>query len=81
MTSDTDKRNTLLTIARLFSTIGSGLVSVAIPVLVDTNPETQVFKVTKEMLPWLYIVIAIVCVLMAVPTFWLGFKNTKEKIL
>lgn len=79
MTSDTDKRNTLLTIARLFSTIGSGLVSVAIPVLVDTNPETQVFKVTKEMLPWLYIVIAIVCVLMAVPTFWLGFKNTKER--
>ncbi len=77
MTSDT--RNTLLTIARLFSTIGSGLVSVAIPVLVDTNPETQVFKVTKEMLPWLYIVIAIVCVLMAVPTFWLGFKNTKER--
>jgi Na+/melibiose symporter-like transporter len=68
-----------LTIARLFSTIGSGLVSVAIPVLVDTNPETQVFKVTKEMLPWLYIVIAIVCVLMAVPTFWLGFKNTKER--
>ncbi|MDE7215436.1 MAG: glycoside-pentoside-hexuronide (GPH):cation symporter [Clostridia bacterium] len=79
MTSDTDKRNTLLTIARLFSTIGSGLVSVAIPVIVDTNPDTQTFPVTKEMLPWLYVVIAAVCVLLAMPTFWLGFKNSKER--
>ena len=79
MTSDTDKRNTLLTIARLFCTVGSGLVSVAIPVIVNTDPEKQMFPVTKEMLPWLYVVIAIVSVLIAIPTFWLGFKNTKER--
>ena len=79
MTSDTDKRNTLLTIARLFCTVGSGLVSVAIPVIVNTDPEKQLFPVTKEMLPWLYIVIAVVSVLIAIPTFWLGFKNTKER--
>lgn len=73
MTSDTDKRNTLLTIARLFSTIGSGIVSIAIPIVTDTK------NVSSDHLWWIYIVCAVVCVLMAVPTFWLGFKNTKER--
>ena len=73
MTSDTDKRNTLLTVARLFSTIGSGLVSVAIPVVTDTK------NVKAEHLWWIYIVVAVVSVLMAIPTFWIGFKNTKER--
>lgn len=78
MTSDTDKRNTLLTIARLFCTIGSGLVSVVIPVLADTG-ENSLLKLSHEDLKWLYLVVAIVCVILAIPTFWIGFKNTKER--
>ena len=73
MTSDTDKRNTLLTVARLFSTIGSGIVSVLVPVVTDSK------TVGKDNLTWIYIVVAIVSVLIAVPTFWLGFKNSKER--
>lgn len=79
MTSDTGKRNTLLTVARLFCTIGSGLISVAIPIFTDTDPKTQTFKITEGSLRWIYPVIAIVCVVIAVPTFWIGFKNTKER--
>ena len=79
MTSDTEKRNTLLTIARLFCTIGSGLVSVLIPIFTDTNPETRTFNIDKNDLLWIYPIIAIISVLIALPTFWIGFKNTKER--
>lgn len=79
MTSDTDKRNTLLTVARLFCTIGSGIISIAIPVFTDTNPDTQIFKITEADLKWIYPVIAAVCVVIAVPTFWLGFKKSNER--
>ena len=79
MTSDTDKRNTLLTVARLFCTIGSGLVSVLIPYFTDANPDTQALPITASSLKWIYPVIAVICVVIAVPTFWLGFKNSKER--
>lgn len=79
MTSDTDKRNTLLTVARLFCTIGSGLISIAIPVFTDANPDTQSLPITEESLKWIYPVIAIVCVVISIPTFWIGFKNSKER--
>lgn len=32
-----------------------------------------------EMLKWIYFVIAIVCCVIAVPLFFLGFKNTTER--
>lgn len=79
MTSDTDKRNTLLTVARLFCTIGSGLISVAIPIFTNTNPEKQSLPITEKMLTWIFPVIAIVCVLIAIPTFWIGYRNSKER--
>ncbi len=79
MTSDTDKRNTLLTVARLFCTIGSGLISIAIPIFTDANPDTQSLPISEEALKWIYPVIAIVCIIVSVPTFWLGFKNSKER--
>jgi len=79
MTSDTDKRNTLLTVARLFSTIGSGLVSIAIPVFTNADPKTQMLPIKSDDLIWIYIVVAVVSVLMSIPTFWIGFKNTKER--
>ena len=72
MTSDTEKRNTILTVARLFCTIGSGAVSVFIPIIIgdDTSIATQRI---------LYPIVALVCVLIAVPTFWVGYKGTKER--
>ncbi|MDE7071709.1 MAG: glycoside-pentoside-hexuronide (GPH):cation symporter, partial [Clostridia bacterium] len=79
MTSDTDKRNTLLTVARLFCTIGSGLISIVLPVLTNTNKDEQLLPVTQEALKWIYPVTALVFVLISVPTFWIGFKNSKER--
>lgn len=72
MTSDTEKRNTILTVARLFCTIGSGAISIFIPVIIgnDTPIETQRI---------LYPIVALVCVLIAIPTFWVGYKGTKER--
>lgn len=71
MTTDTEKRNTLLTIARLLCTIGSGAVSVFIPVFVGNS--------TADAQYIMYPIIALVCVLIAVPTFWIGYKGTKER--
>ena len=72
MTSDTEKRNTILTVARLFCTIGSGAVSIFIPIIIgnDTPIDTQRIA---------YPIIALVCVLIAIPTFWVGYKGTKER--
>ena len=71
MTSDTEKRNTILTVARLFCTIGSGAVSVFIPIIIGDNTIA-----TQRIL---YPIVALVCVLIAVPTFWVGYKGTKER--
>lgn len=71
MTSDTEKRNTLLTIARLFCTIGSGAVSVFIPVIIGNNGTDYQYVA--------YPIIAVVSILIAIPTFWIGFKGTKER--
>lgn len=104
MTSDTEKRNTMLTIARLFCTIGGGIVTVFIPIFQDIvrknvvndflgasagedlaenlkmlagNSEAQTalahgYKV-------LFLIVAIIVAVVAIPTFFLGFKNTKER--
>ncbi|HIT27365.1 MAG TPA: MFS transporter [Candidatus Ornithoclostridium excrementipullorum] len=71
MTSDTEKRNTLLTIARLFCTIGSGAVSVFIPVIIGNNGTDYQYVA--------YPIIAVVSILIAIPTFWIGYKGTKER--
>ena len=73
MTSDTNKRNTMLTVARLFCTVGSGLVSVVIPIITGAlDPDPSILRTA-------YLIIAIVSVLIAVPPFFIGFKNTKER--
>ena len=73
MTSDTNKRNTMLTVARLFCTIGSGLVSVVIPIITGAlDPDPNILRTA-------YLIIAIVSVMIAIPPFFLGFKNTKER--
>lgn len=71
MTKDTEQRNTLLTVARLICTIGSGVVSVFIPAITNALPPES-WKIG-------YLIIAIVCVAMALPTFFVGFKSTTER--
>ncbi len=71
MTKDTEQRNTLLTVARLICTIGSGVVSVIIPAITGA--------LTPEHWKIGYLIIAIVSVALALPTFFVGFKSTKER--
>lgn len=115
MTSDTDKRNTMLTIARLFCTIGAGVVTILIPIFQDMvrnntynefgiirdssgslmgyitedglnvfgNIPTNIINGATDQLvkqyKILFLIVAIVVVVMALPTFYIGFKNTKER--
>ena len=79
MSNDTYLRGNLLTIARLFCTAGAGIVTVITPIITD-NMTKGLDPVAKgEMLKWIYFVIAIVCCVIAVPLFFLGFKNTTER--
>lgn len=71
MTKDGDQRNTLLTVARLICTIGSGVVSIVIPA-VASAVKPMYYKIA-------YLIIAIVSVLIALPTFFVGFKSTTER--
>ncbi len=81
MTSDTNKRNTMLSVARLFCTIGAGIVTVIIPMVQgavenaaagDEAALAQGYKI-------LYLVAAIIVAIAAIPTFFIGYKNTKER--
>lgn len=79
MSNDTYRRGNLLTIARLFCTAGAGIVTVITPIITD-NMTKGLDPVAKgEMLKWIYFVIAIVCCVIAVPLFFIGFKNTTER--
>ena len=79
MSNDTYRRGNLLIIARLFCTAGAGIVTVITPIITD-NMTKGLDPVAKgEMLNWIYFVIAIVCCVIAVPLFFLGFKNTTER--
>lgn len=79
MSNDTYRRGNLITIARLFCTAGAGIVTVITPIITD-NMTKGLDPVAKgEMLKWIYFVIAIVCCVIAVPLFFLGFKNTTER--
>ena len=79
MSNDTYRRGNLLTIARLFCTAGAGIVTVITPIITD-NMTKGLDPVAKgDMLKWIYFVIAIICCAIALPLFYLGFKNTKER--
>ena len=79
MSNDTYRRGNLLTIARLFCTAGAGIVTVITPIITD-NMTSGLDPVAKgDMLKWIYFVIAIICCVIAVPLFFLGFKNTTER--
>lgn len=79
MSNDTYRRGNLLTIARLFCTAGAGIVTVLTPIITDNMTKGMDPVAKGEMLKWIYFVIAIVCCVIAIPLFFLGFKNTTER--
>lgn len=79
MSNDTYRRGNLLTIARLFCTAGAGIVTVITPFITDNMTKGLDPAAKGEMLKWIYFVIAIVCCVIALPLFYLGFKNTTER--
>ncbi len=124
LSNDTTVRGNILTVARMFCTVGAGIVTVFIPMI--TGALTEKFKyadtiedkaliavdkaeaifnmvanqgITKEeaiqtfvgtvkvgleiqnadTLKWVYFISAVVLVVLAIPMFFYGFKNTKER--
>lgn len=79
MSNDTYRRGNLLTIARLFCTAGAGLVTVIVP-LVTSNMITGLEpSAAANKLRYIYFVAAIICCVIALPLFYIGFKNTTER--
>lgn len=93
MTNDTTKRGNMLTIARLFCTAGAGLVTILVPQITTAltkdfytiNEEGKSVLIREfaaqnaETLRYTYFVIAIVLVVLAIPMFYIGFRNTRER--
>lgn len=79
MSNDTYRRGNLLTIARLFCTAGAGIVTVITPIITDNMTKGLDPAAKGDMLKWIYFVIALICCAIAIPLFYLGFKNTKER--
>lgn len=90
MTNETHQRGIMLTVARIFCTIGAGVISIAVPVLVgiwtnkyydgsgnllSTATSGEVAGALTKNFIWLALVIAVI----SIPTFLIGFKNTKER--
>ena len=95
MTSNTFQRGTMLTIARLLCTAGSGVVSIVVPPIADaiTAPYYTVDETTgikqyignytwqdaAQALQKYYVIIVAVIVIISLPFFYLGFKKSKER--
>ncbi len=89
MTNDTEVRGKMLTVARLACTLGAGIVTVFVPIITSGVTAkykdesglliTQYSAQNAETLKWTYFICAVVLVAIAVPTFFYGFKNTKER--
>lgn len=89
LTNDTEVRGKILTVARLFCTLGAGIVTVLVPII--TSAVTAKYKdsagIVKpefiydnaDTLKWTYFICALVLVVISIPTVLYGFKNTKER--
>lgn len=88
LTNDTEVRGNILTIARLICTLGAGIVTVFVPII--TSAVTGKYKVNGIVQPqyiydnastlkWTYFICAFVLVVVAMPMFFYGFKNTRER--
>jgi GPH family glycoside/pentoside/hexuronide:cation symporter/probable glucitol transport protein GutA len=91
MTNNTYKRGNLLTVARIICTLGAGLVTIIVPQITGAvgksvlarygGNEDVAAPYIAEQLKWVFFIAAIVCCVIAVPLFFLGFKNTKERVI
>lgn len=91
MVNDTVIRGKMLTVARLVCTVGAGIVTIFVPII--TSAVTAKYKDANgilisaysaqnaQTLKWTYFIAALVCVIAAVPMFFYGFKNTKERFI
>lgn len=90
MTADTNQRGNLLTVARIACTLGAGLVTMVIPLITSAvqkpyqDPSTGLIRLehveaVKHLLANTYFFAAIVIVVLAVPTFFVGYKFTVER--
>lgn len=89
LTNNTETRANILTVARLACTGGAGIVTIGVPII--TSAVTAQYKddagnllpefITQnaETLKWTYFIVAVVFVVLAMPMFFYGFKNTKER--
>ncbi|HOO22620.1 MAG TPA: glycoside-pentoside-hexuronide (GPH):cation symporter [Clostridia bacterium] len=89
MTSDTNQRGTMLTVARLFCTAGGGIISILVPNISGfwiknfTDSSGSILQGQEEAaaaaLRANYWWLALVIVIIATPAFFIGFKYTKER--
>lgn len=89
MTNNTTIRGNVLTVARLLSTLGAGIVTVGVPII--TSAVTNKYKgadgavlpqfidANATTLKWTYFICALVFTAIAIPMFYYGFRNTKER--
>ena len=89
MTSNTNQRGVMLTIARLLCTAGSGVVSIIVPQFsnmwlkdlqdeagnIIEGQEEAAAKILQQNYVWMVLIIVII----ALPMFYLGFKKSKER--
>ena len=125
LTNNTETRGNILTVARMFCTVGAGIVTIFVPMItgaltkdykyadsdiarIINDKAAEIANMTSgpkpayttkeeaaatfintvkvgceienaETLKWIYFVCAVVLVVAAIPMFFYGFKNTKER--
>ena len=89
MTNNTIVRGNMLTVTRLVCTLGAGIVTVGVPFITsavtkkyrgeDDNVLPQFIQANADTLKWTYFICAVVFTVIAIPMFYYGFKNTKER--
>lgn len=88
LTNNTEVRANILTVARLVCTVGAGIVTVFVPIITDAVTkkykidgvvQSQFVEANANTLKMTYFICALVLVLLAIPCFFYGFKNTKER--
>ena len=89
MTNNTTIRGNVLTVARLLSTLGAGIVTVGVPIITsavtnkykgaDGAVQPQFIDANANTLKWTYFICALVFTVIAIPMFYYGFRNTKER--
>lgn len=81
MTNDTYRRGNMLTVARLFCTVGMGLVTMSVPIIAESATKGLDPDAAAERLKMTYFAIAVVCAAVGTPFFFIGFRNTRERNL